>query len=65
MKHDHRTGRPLRGSGHSTRTIGVRLTDEEVTALDTHVEKRDEPRAVLIREAMDKAGLFTPARKRG
>jgi hypothetical protein len=68
MKHDHKTGRPLRAGSHSTKNISIRMTDDELEALDAHVEKRRDEgatRAALIREAMDEKGLFTPVKKRG
>jgi hypothetical protein len=65
MKHDHKVGRPLRASAHSTTNITFRLTDEERAAVDAHVEKTGKPRAALIREAMEAFGLFALPRKRG
>lgn len=65
MKHDHKVGRPLRTSTHSTSSITLRLTDEERAAVEVHVEKTGTPRAVLIRQAMEAYGLFTLPKKRG
>jgi hypothetical protein len=59
---DHRTGRPLRTSNHSTTNITIRLTAEERAALDSHVALREEPYSALVREAMEQAGLFKRAR---
>jgi predicted DNA binding CopG/RHH family protein len=62
--HDHKVGRPLRAT-HATSNITLRLTEEERSAVEAHVEKTGKPRAVLIREAMEAFGLFTLPRKRG
>jgi actin-like ATPase involved in cell morphogenesis len=40
----------------------VRLTDEEKEAVDRHVERLGQARAVLIREAMRRMGLFGKGR---
>lgn len=45
--------------------VTIRLTAEEREALDSQVEKRGEPMAVLIRKAIEPDRLFTPARNRG
>jgi hypothetical protein len=65
MKHAHKVGRPSRASTSTTSNVTVRLTQDERDALESHVEKRGEPMAALIRAAMDKDGLFTPVKKRG
>jgi predicted DNA binding CopG/RHH family protein len=45
--------------------VTIRLTEREREALDSNVEKRGEPMAVLIRQAMEKDGLFDVTKKRG
>jgi Ribbon-helix-helix protein, copG family len=55
--HPHKIGPPYRGTGPTT-TLSLRLTHEEQDALDRIARKRKTPRAVLIRAALDAAGLF-------
>lgn len=64
-KNDHKHGRPSRAEEPTTKSVSVRLTQEEFAALTTHVERDGKPGSVLIREAMEEKGLFKPARKRG
>jgi hypothetical protein len=43
------------------------MTEAELQALDSHVEKRraeDATRAGLIREAVERCGFFTPVNQR-
>lgn len=72
MKHEHKRGRPARTSAtgfsesRATTNVSVRMTDEELEALDSHVQERHlegATRAGLIREAMEKHGLFKIVRK--
>ena len=54
----HKRGRPR--SEYTTSNLSVRLTDAEREALQSHVDGKGEPAAVLIRTAMEAAGLFEP-----
>lgn len=63
--HDHKVGRPLRAPSHSTTNINVRLTDDENEALRWHAERLGVPLAVLVRQTLGAAGLFSMSRKRG
>lgn len=73
MTPKHKTGRPARTSALKadsapTTNISVRLTADELVALDSHVARRiDEgaTRSGLLREAAETAGLFTAVKKRG
>lgn len=53
----HKVGRPPR-SEYATTTLSVRLTDLERATLMEHSAALAKPAAVLIREAMEAAGLF-------
>lgn len=57
----HKHGRPTRADS-PTQTISIRLTLEELAAVDKRA--KTEPRAVLIRRAMAQAGLFGPRMQR-
>jgi len=55
----HKVGRPRR-SEHTTTSLSIRFTDAERAALHEHSAAQEKPIAVLLREAAEAAGLFTP-----
>jgi hypothetical protein len=61
----HKVGRPPRHSEHTTKSLSVRFTDAEREALQEHSTAQDKPVAVIIREAVEAAGLLKPLGKKG
>lgn len=57
----HKHGRPARGD-EPTSSRTVRFTEEELEALEHHVQKTGRTRADLIRHACESAGLFRRGR---
>ncbi len=55
----HVPGRPPRADAPTTQ-ISVRLTHEERAAVELHVQSTGMTRAELIRDAMERQGLFRP-----
>lgn len=65
LKWDERTDKSTRkpqGEEHASVNVTIRLTAEERSLVDAHVHRTGFARAVLIREAMSRMGLFGRAR---
>jgi hypothetical protein len=65
LRWDERTDKSTRkpqGEDHASVNVTIRLTAEERSLVDAHVERTGFARAVLIREAMLRMGLFGRAR---